>query len=542
MRRRTITALLLAVIAGCNPVPEDGTGVTDTANGTVVNLRFGGIPHFKSGGDDSETKISSLTLVVRPDVSGGWSYAVVRTLDMNELEEDGESRSYTTVLDLPSGDVAFSLFANLTPDMESFVAGASARGGLRTSRNMAYSVPEFSPVSDLGDYGEMAELLGEAFYSEDKGYVMSGTARAVVGTESNQEIDVDIVLHRMVARVGLSCKTYDGDPDYVVIDGYYDWDLSSIPEELRIDLPEDSGSQAGWVPLSSVRWFLDSVNSKVFLESAQNCCDPGENPDDPNMLLDDVLIQSGRETFYTSVYSGDFLHVGRESASQVFSLYSGDDLPWMSCAVADGDEPHWLLCPENTVASDTFLEGEDERSDYRMLAPEKAVTHLLVEARFIPRYVVAGRMRGEEWPRIYKSFGTMDDAVAALGGDGTFWTPDLKSFFTWQGVLDEIAYSRARHAEDPNVRELKEEDFICYPQGMCYYSTYVDGMKIQDGGSLGLEHVTYWDGLSSVRRDHSYNVVTSVMRVPSVSTSMIEMRTAVSYGWQDGYGNVTLKP
>lgn len=542
MRRRTITALLLAVIAGCNPVPEDGTGVTDTAKGTVVNLRFGGIPHFKSGGDDSETKISSLTLVVRPDVSGGWSSAVVRTLDMDTLEEDGESRSYTTVLDLPSGDVAFSLFANLTPDMSSFLTGASARGGLRTSRNMAYSVPEFSPVSDLGDYGEMAELLGEAFYSEDKGYVMSGTARAVVGTESNQEIDVDIVLHRMVAKVGLSCKTYDGNPDYVVIDGYYDWDLSSIPEELRIDLPEDSGSQAGWVPLSSVRWFLDSVNSKVFLEASEDCCDSGKNPADPNMLLDDVLIQSGRETFYTSVYSGDFLHVGRESASKVFSLYSGDDLPWMSCAVADGDEPRWLLCPENTVASDTFLEGEDEHSDYRMLAPEKAVTHLLVEARFIPRYVVSGRMRGDEWPRIYKSFGSMDDAVAALGGDGTFWTPDLKSFFTWQGVLDEIAYSRARHAEDPNVRELKEEDFICYPQGMCYYSTYVDGMKIQDGGSLGLEHVTYWDGLSSVRRDHSYNVVTSVMRVPSVSTSMIEMRTAVSYGWQDGYGNVTLKP
>ena len=543
MRRRIIAALLLlAAFAGCSPDPEDEGGMIWKAKDTAVVLRFGGAPHFKSGGDDPETMISSLTLVVRPDGPDGWSSAVVRTLDMDAMEDDGETRSCTTVLDLPSGDVVFHLFANLTPDMRSFVAGAAGRGGLRTSRRAAYAVPSFSAVSDPEDFGNMAQLLGGAFCPDGAGYVMSGSARAAVGSGSGQEIEVDIVLHRMVARVGLSCRTYESEPDYVMIDGYYDWDLSSVPEELRVDVPEGSGSQAGWVPLSSVRWFLDSVNSKVFLEAADDCCDPGENADDPNMLLDDVLVQSGRETAYAAAYSGDFLHVGRESASQVFSLYPDSTPSWMAHAVADSDEPEWLVCPENTVASDSFLEGEDERSDYRMLAPEKAVTHLLVEARFIPRYVISGRMRGEEWPRIYESYATMEAAVAALGGDGTFWTPDLKSFFTWQGVLDEIAYSRARHAEDPNIRELREDDFICYPQGMCYYSTYVDGVRVQDAGLPGLEHVTYWDGLSSVRRDHSYSVVASVMRVPSVSTSMIEIRTAVSTGWLDGYGDVTVKP
>ena len=497
---------------------------------------------------NAETKVTNLAVIARPvksDVESSWKKSLVTVFDTpldwnSSTEVSGKVNAYV-------GNNVFYVLVNYTDAMLDFVndQAVGAGKGLRVSRESA-----FSPVLTESTFGEKQLELKDMFFSETRGYTMmakctyAGNSQVLV-TPNATGLTLDGELHRMLAQVHMAFDHYEHAPDQAVVLGYLDDHVTEIPSDIRVVVGDGYGSQAGWVPLSSIRYCLNAVNTKVFLEADDNCNVTTFYPEDPNYLLEDTIEPSGADWAYKSGYENDFLYWDPNDAATLFA----DPLTpqWMA------EPPNSLYCLENTVFSDTFLSDFDINTSYRRFAPRRATTHLLVEVQFTPRYIIVGRDGSVDRNHIYKGFTNRDAAIAILKdnehlsepGDGTFWTPDLKHFYNWDGVKAEIDYSHDMHTADPSYRRLTQEDFVKYPQGKCYYAAYISGDTATDPDTER-NYLTFGEGKSSVRRDASYTLTARVLRVPSISTSMMELNTTTtsSLVWpdRDGSGSIEIKP
>lgn len=544
-----ISALLLSLLS-CQREQEQGVyGSENNLQPRSISLLLNLDPGRTKAqiGNTVEDKVTNLAVIALPSkssVSASWEKALVTEIDSPQITDgifSGEANAYI-------GNNTFYVLVNYPPEMISFVKSqAVANGkGLRVNRQSA-----FSPSLPSGSFGQRQEELMSYFKDSDRGIAMmakcidGGGNSEILIAPNTTSVTLDGELHRMIAKVKMSFQTYPHATDYVVVEGFTDKHQSEIPHGALINgINKNNGSQAGWVPLNSIRYCLNAVNTKVFLEASDNCDNLSVYPEDPNFYLDDTIVPDGSDWSYAAGYESDFLFWDPNDAATLFNENPGT-ASWIQTPSND------IYCLENMVFSDEFLSGFELSSSYRRIAPRKATTHLLVESQFTPRYIITGRQPAGLRDPIYQGFHNQADAIAILKdndhlsepGDGTFWTPDLKHFYNWNGVLAEIEYSREQHDADPSYRRLTIEDFVKYPQGKCYYTAYISGTTATDPDTER-EFLTYADGLSSVRRDAGYTLNATVLHVPSISTFMIEINTTCSLEWpeRDGSGEINIMP
>lgn len=541
MRRLLLISVLLMLLSSCQQEPlhvGGKPGREEELQQRKVELAFrlnAGTTKASIDNSDPETKVTNLLVIARPvDAVDSWSKSVVTTFD-NPSITAGQFRGDVNAC---IGNNVFYVLVNYTQEMLDFIGSGK---GLRESRESAFC-PDLSSESTFG--GKQQKLLSQ-FMNPSRGYTMMAKCTHAGDTLVNVAPDatalaLDGDLHRMLAKVHMEFDVYEQATDQVVVLGYLDNHASEIPNEIRVHGLESGkkGSQSGWVPLSSIRYCLNAVNTKVFLQADDDCTEPTVFPLDPNYHLDDTIEASGADWKYKDGYGDDFVFCDPNGASELFDAYPSAPYPaWMATASSGSS----LYCLENTVSSRHFLDGFDENTSYRRFAPRRATTHLLVEARFIPRYIIVGR-NGDSYD-YHVGFERMEDAITFLGGDGTFWTHDLKHFFNESGKNAEIAYTTAKHAVDPKIAALTESDFVKYKEGKCYYTAYISGGQGTDPDS-GRSFLTFKEGDSSIRRDASYTLKAKVLHVPSINMSMMEINTTGSLEWNDfdKNGVVNIKP
>lgn len=550
MRRLLYISALIMLMLSCRREQEQGGyGLDDDLRQCSVNLSINldaGVTKA-SIGNTEETKVTNLAVIARPaksSVSGSWAKAIVTKFDSPVIN----TGTFTGSVEAYVGNNTFYVLVNYTSEMLNFVKtqAVTAGKGLRENRSSA-----FSPSLSSSGFGQRQEELISSFKDSDRGIAMmakcvdGGGNSTVLITPSASDLSLSGELHRMVAKVKMSFATYSHASDYVVVEGFTDKHQSEIPHGVLINsINKNNGSQAGWVPLNSIRYCLNAVNTKVFLEASDDCDVPDRYPEDPNFYLDNTLVTEGADWNYASGYENDFIFWDPNDASTLFNDNPGTS-SWMV------NPQNEIYCLENMVSSTDFLSGFGPEASYRRIAPRRATTHLLVEVQFTPRYIITGRQPAGLRDPIYQGFRDLDDAIAILKdnehlsdpGDGTFWTPDLKHFYNWAGVQAEIEYSEEMHSADHTYRQLTLEDFVKYPKGKCYYTAYISGETATDPDTQH-EYLTYSDGKSSIRRDASYTLNAKVLHVPSISMSMMEINTSGSLEWpeHDGRGEINIKP
>ncbi len=553
MRRLLFIFAFLMLLCSCGqePLPDGGRPEEeDDLQQRRIELAFrldAGKTKASIDNGNLETKVTNLAVIARPvksDAAASWSKSIVTVFPSPSITA-GEFRGN---VDAYVGKNVFYVLVNYTDEMLAFIndQAKGAGKGLRVNRESA-----FIPVLSKTSFGEKQLELKDMFFSDTRGYTMmakcthAGDSQVLV-TSDAAALALEGELHRMLAQVHMEFDVYEQAKDQVVVMGFLDKHDTEIPNHIRVHGLESGkkGSQAGWVPLSSIRYCLNTVNTRVFLEADDDCSVTTVFPQDPNYFLDDTIEPFGADWTYKSGCENDFLYWNPNDAS---TLFDANPLTpqWMATP------PNVLYCLENTVSSNHFLDGFGMNSSYRRFAPLRATTHLLVEVQFTPRYIIVGRDPSGNRDPQYRGFSDRNDAIAILKdndhlsdpGDGTFWTPDLKHFYNWDGVQAEIAYSHEMHTVDPAYRQLGVEDFVKYPKGKCYYTAYISGEKATDPDTEH-EYLTFSEGKSSVRRDAGYTLNAKVLHVPSISTSMMEINTSSSLEWpeHDGHGSIEIKP
>lgn len=547
MRRLTFILACLMLLCSCQRERMHGdSGKEPQQHCVKMSIELDAGVTKSTAGQAEEDRIANLAVICLPLENGSenWKDCAITTFDDPDVTEGVFTANVNTFV----GNNVFYVLTNYTQEMLEFVQGTSVGAGKGFRKDRASA---FAPAIGASGFGQRQEELIGSFRSDSRGYAMmakctdgSGSSTVFIAPGATSA-SLDGELHRMVANVHMEFATYPDNPDYVVIEGFIDTHAGEIPADVLVEgVSESSGSQAGWIPLNSIRYCLNAVNTKVYLEADALCDDPSVFASDPNFLLDDVIVPVGADWTYADGYGSDFIYWDPNAAEELFDSLDGT-ASWMTAP------PGVLYCLENTVSSTDFLKGFDLASSYRRIAPRRATTHLLVEARFTPRYIIIGRTAEGTREHIYRSFSNIEDAIAILKdnehlsepGDGTFWTPDLRHFYNWEGVQAEIAYSQEMHTADPSYRQFTLNDFVKYSRGKCYYTAFISGETATDPDT-GRQYITFVDGESSVRRDASYTLNAKVLHVPSISTTMMEINTSNRLTWpeRDGHGEINILP
>lgn len=567
MRKRTFIylAFLAAALMSCreleNPAEQQRPDGVQTAD-VHLNLEIAAGFQTKAGSlqDDPETSLRNLVLISRPrvnasdadELSSSWTRAVVIPIHLrdNELQDDGTVYTITRTVTLPVGHNVVYLLVNHSHHMLTYVDSRAELYGLRLGRKSAYtSIDRFNedgsidPVT-IDNFAELSEAVPSGFIPsmgadpERDGFAMmgkcvtreSGSTDVVVNPNNTNEVELNVTLHRMVARVRLTPETYPNGI-YAKIEANADYsDGAVLPNnEPLLALDPETESQAGWMPVDDIRYMLNSTNTMVYIEPDDRVADRSYYPHDPNMYLDDILVQDGNNWVYRSDdegdYSSDFLYITDEQVPQMFRKYWDTTAP--SSIKGAGE---WAYCLENMVNSRYFTLGQLPGSHFMQTVPRMATTHLIVEARFVPRYIVTRvEQNGEhETVRTFAKNATIGDALGCLESDGSFYTPDMHVFYNKIAMDQELALN-------PSLT------FSKFERGRCYYIAYIQGQSTE--ASNGDHIFTYKDEVSSLRRDGQYDITATAFRVPSVMSVLMEVNTSTRIGWMtEGHGEVTIKP
>lgn len=543
--------------------------------------------------DHPETKITNIAIIARPvvdesteeGVAESWKGARIFNLPISTLSADAGSYQMSgVVLSLTAGDNIIYILANASHEMTAYLYSGMGNG-LRSGRASAYTAAGAPSSVSASSFADSYVNVMEEFASDERGFAMMGKCTTLVGGEStdrvyvdphkNSDISLSVKLHRLVSKVMLNCETYP-ETDFVKIKSWHD-DMTEKIEEAGGEvllLDESRESQAGWVPLSSIRYCLNAVNTKVFIEPGPNVSEPKVFSDaDPNWQLSDCISVSGSSSSYIPEYGNDFIYLSEEAISDAFpAMVESSPSGWFAQAGKydihtsvtdithithiDSDTPaSGLYCLENMAVNNSDAAYE-LTEDQRKLFPKMATTHVYVEATYVPRYIV--KSIDADGNRVIKSNTTMEDALDCLPEatdpvtgvvypKGTIFTRDLNLFYSYQGMVDEIARSEEQNAENPELPVIAREEFAVYIAGRCSYTSYIAGSPsnaYETDEEKANAYVTFDDGgVSSVRRDGYYMLTTSIMKVPSIKHVMMEVNTVSRILWQpEGHGQIEIKP
>ena len=414
--------------------------------------------------------------------------------------------------------------ANITTS----VAGAFLEGG-----------PEavYNAVSD--DY---QETISE-FASTERGIAMFCMKKAsIIFDDTNSErttpakIDEDgdgetenVDLVRMLAKVHMLFRCYDYPNDGFV--------RITEPGSL-IEAPF---GKFGWSRMEDISYILNTVNTGTrILQSAYG--GPYDSFTDINHSMSDLLMK-GNEWKYKAEaadqfigFEGDLFSDDWNARAAKPEIYDRTRAPFGSA------NPYYrgLYCLENTTNDDLLDQMTDDEKKY---VPFKVATHLIVKARFVPRYIYTVASDGSlaeidhgadgydaALAYLTEVTGENEDGKPHTYPAGTFFTQDMQNFYDYAGMLKLIE-------ADP---ELSRKNFAAYPGGYGLYYSYIYG-----GEDTHTGQVTFAGTDSGVFRNHYHFLTCSLMKVPATpgSINQLMMVNSKVVEWNDmGKQEITVKP
>lgn len=282
-----------------------------------------------SAGEAVEEKISSVAVfLVSVDGSGNEDWNDVQ-YEVVYGATSGVTDVYQARIPTAPGRKKVYVGANLLPGQVHAICGQAGGLGLYTAAGDGYD-----------------EVIGQ-FARQAEGIAMTGKAADAVTVSAGTDVNIDltaspVALERLVAKVLLVCDTYTDDGGAYV---------------RMSDNAARPADDPGWIRLSEVRYALNTVNRKVYLNA------PSDGRD-PNYEVDPYVAKDGGGNYVSApdVSEQQFAYrtlgsVRTEGiAPEAYDAARHDattTVPLTSGAYTGG-----LYCPENTTAtSTTSLEG-----------------------------------------------------------------------------------------------------------------------------------------------------------------------------------------
>ena len=341
--------------------------------------------------------------------------------------------------------------------------------------------------------------------------------------EDHDGVPENIDLVRMLSKVHVLFQCYP-NTDYVKI---------TEPGSMT----EAQCGGFGWSRIDDISYILNTVNTstKVFQQSYGGRYSAYV---DANHSMSDILFKD-QDWDYKADASGEFITTSDDLYAQwpdwaarpeKFNQYKE---PFGS---GSGRYVSGLYCLENTTDGDLLDLMTDDEKKY---IPFKVATHLIVKARFVPRFintVVGGVLQEVDYGQdgyqaaleSLKEF--KDDQGQVLCPAGTFFTRDMQEFYDYSGMQKLMEL----------LPELSRKNFAEYPGGYGFYHSYIYGGTDDTTGQ-----VTFAGTDSGVFRNHYHILNCSLMKVPATpgSFNQLMMVNSKVLEWNEkGKGEITVKP
>lgn len=388
--------------------------------------------------------------------------------------------------------------ANLLPGQVHAICGQAEGKGLYTATGAGYD-----------------EVIRQ-FARGTEGIAMTGKAGTSVTVSAGTDVNVDltaspITLERVVAKVLLVCDTYTDDGGaYVRMSGN-----AARPS-----------ADPGWIRLSDVRYALNTVNRKVYLNAPPDGKDPNHEVD-PYVVKDD----GGNYVSAPDVAEQQFVYRTLDSvwaegiapeAYEEVKFNATKATPPESDAYTGG-----LYCPENTTATSTAslaggLDLTGTLNSTQAEIPRLVTTHLLVAAKFVPKQIItgAGTTQTLTSPADAVTYlpATTTPVDAEAHAAGTYFT-NGSDYYSYAGMKAAIG-----------AGTLKRTDFTAYEGGIGYYYTYIDGTSATDG-------TIAFSADSGILRNRYYLLRITRFSLPSAALPQPMRATMKVTDWVTSSGN-----
>ncbi|MBE6216920.1 MAG: hypothetical protein E7124_02635 [Bacteroidales bacterium] len=493
-----------------------------------------------------ENAITRLAIWLVPAEGGteDWSEAIMTYVPQVSLGSGDEYvSSVRTKLNVPMN---VYVGANISTD----IASAFLAGG-----------PDAVYEAATAAYPDDYQSLVEEFASADRGVAMFCVKKASLTFKSDNAnkltpaiIDEDsngtpesVDLVRMLAKVHLLFQCYDEHPEFVQI---------TEPGSLT---PAAFGA-FGWSKLDDISYIVNTVNkSTKIIQPAYGNTDYTIYEDLNHSMTD--LLQKGLEWEYKSGAGDHFLGFAEDLSgdhdaawakwSAKPEKYEENKAPFGTCT--DGTYVNGLYCLENTTDDSALSSMTDDEKKY---VPFMVATHIIVKARFVPRYIISGTDIGGapvtesfDASACSDAFDFLAEKTAAQGTKdengnpidypkGTFFTRDMKEFYSYDGMMAVIA-----------SKGYPRKSFAAYPGGYGFYYSYINGGKSPSTGQIEFRapkaEDTENDYNSGVYRNHYHILNCSLMKVPATpgSFNQLMMVNSKVVDWNPkGALNLIVKP
>ena len=413
---------------------------------------------------------------------------------------------------LPSGSTyKASVTARLNVPMNVYV-------GANLSPSLAGKVLESGREASYKSASESYPDLMQEFVTAEDGVAMFCTqAYQVTFSDDNTDPSnpaevsgggtVDLV--RMVAKVHMLFQCYGSHDGYVQI---------TEPGSLT---PAAFGA-FGWSKLEDISYIVNTVNRSTRLY--QPAYGGYTSYMDMNHSMAD-LLDKGLEWEYVSGAEDEFAVFDEDwivtyddewdSWSAKPEKYVADRAPFGSC------QPYvkGLYCLENTTDDSALPYMTD---DERKSVPFMVATHVIVKARFVPRYiniVDAGELVTVDYGEngydaalnsLAETTGVDENGDSKTYPAGTFFTRDMKEFYDYDGMMKMI--------ELQTIPGLSRKNFAAYPAGFGFYYSYIHG-----GTDSSTGKVTFNGEDSGIYRNHYHILNCQLMKVPATPGSFNQL-------------------
>ena len=486
----------------------------------------------------NEEKITRLAIWLVP-VEGGtekWSEAIMTYVPGLTLFSGGSYvASVKTKLDVPMN---VYVGANISTD----IAAAFLSGGPDAVYN-AVSAAYPDDYSSLVNQFASADM-GVAMFCIKKASLVFAAENADKATPAKIDENLDgnpddIDLVRMLAKVHVLFQCYDYPNDeYVIITE--PGSLTAAPF-----------GKFGWSKLEDISYILNTVNKSTRIIQPDYSNSNYSSWTDLNHSMTS-LLQKGLEWEYNGTAGGQFLGFAEnlsgnhDAAWAKWSAkpekYEKNKAPFGTCT--DGTYVKGLYCLENTTDDSALSEMT---TDEKKFVPFMVATHVIVKARFVPRYIISGTdIDGDpvttpfEVSDCSSAFNFLVEKTKAQdtrdeNGDlidypkGTFFTRDMKEFYSYDGMMAVI-----------NSKHYPRKSFAAYPGGYGFYYSYIHG-----GTDVTTGQVTFSGTDSGVFRNHYHILNCQLMKVPATpgSFNQLMMVNSKVVDWNPkGALNLIVKP
>lgn len=501
--------LLCLPVGGCSDnayLPDAPAGADRVTACVRFSLRLSGVDTRATVTGDGavEKKISSVAVfLVSADGSGNEDWNDVQYEIVYSTTAEGSDIYQARILTAP-GQKKIYIGANLLPGQVQAICKQADGKGLFMAAGTGYD-----------------EVIGQ-FARQAEGIAMTGKATSTVTVSAGTDVSVDLTsqpieLERVVAKVLLVCDTYTDDGGKYV---------------RMSDNATRPAGDPGWISLSEVRYALNTVNRKVYLNA------PSDGKD-PNNGIDPYVIKDGGGNYVPAANVGDqefaYRTLGSVWAEGIApeaynaTKYSATSAtPSTSGAYTGG-----LYCPENTTATSTTslesgLDLTGTLSSTQAEIPRLVATHLLVAAKLVPKQIITGTGTSQTLTSPADA-GTYLPATTASSGKedhaaGTYFT-NGSNYYSYAGMAAVIS-----------AGTLKRTDFTAYEGGIGYYYTYIDGTAATDGTiAFGAD--------SGILRNRYYLLRITRFSLPSATLPQPMRATMKITDWVTSSGNdITVRP